>query len=79
MADEPEEVMEGVCTWYFENGQKEQEITYKYGILNGSIKHWYSNGQMAIEGKYQNGARHSSYIVNVNLMTLMIIMTKNTL
>lgn len=36
---------EGQFTWYFPNGQKQQECEYKNNILHGLFQEWYENGQ----------------------------------
>lgn len=36
---------EGKFTWYFQNGQKQQECEYKNNILHGLFQEWYENGQ----------------------------------
>jgi len=40
--------------WH-ENGQKEDERTYKNGELDGLRTSWYENGQKSAEGTFKNG------------------------
>jgi len=42
-------------TRWYENGQKQLEITAKDGILDGKITKWHENGQKSIEGTYKEG------------------------
>ena len=36
---------EGQFTWYYPDGQKQQECEYKNNILHGLFQEWYKNGQ----------------------------------
>ena len=47
----------GILTTYYENGQKEEEWTYKDGKRDGLYASWYENGQKWIEGTYKNGKK----------------------
>jgi len=44
-------------TWWYENGQKEYEGTYKDGKLDGKWTDWYENGQKKYEGIYKDGKK----------------------
>jgi len=58
--------MEGFCThptkdiyhgkaiWYYKNGNKEEEITYENGELNGLSKTYFKDGTLKTEGTYKN-------------------------
>ena len=39
----------------YENGQKQDEGTYKDGKMDGLYTWWYENGQKKLEGNYRNG------------------------
>jgi len=50
IADRPEEVMDGNCIWYQENGNKSQQATFNEGQILGEIKEYNSNGTLNSEG-----------------------------
>ena len=45
----------GEAVWYYENGQKWTEGTYKNGELDGKWTVWYENGQKMSEEYYRDG------------------------
>ena len=45
----------GKWTFYYENGQKKEEKTYKIGELDGLYNMWYENGQKVEETIYKDG------------------------
>ena len=47
--------LNGLSTWWYENGQKECEIHYKDEKLNGLSTWWYENGQIECEGFCKDG------------------------
>ena len=47
--------LNGLSTWWYENGQKECENHYKDGKLNGLSTWWYENGQKEYEIHYKDG------------------------
>ena len=47
--------LNGLSTWWYENGQKELENHYKDGKLNGLSTCWYENGQIEGEGFFKDG------------------------
>ena len=47
--------LNGLSTWWYENGQKECEIHYKDEKLNGLSTCWYENGQIEGEGFFKDG------------------------
>ena len=47
--------LNGLSTWWHENGQKELENHYKDGKLNGLSTCWYENGQIEGEGFFKDG------------------------
>ena len=42
---------------YYDNGQLEEEITYKVGVKDGPYKVYHENGQLFLEVTYDNGRR----------------------
>ena len=46
---------DGLTERWYENGQKEQEGTYKEGKENGLVVLWYENGQKSTERIYKDG------------------------
>ena len=49
--------MDGLWTWWYENGQKKEEGTYKNGKEDGLSTLWYENGQKKSEVTYKDGKR----------------------
>jgi antitoxin component YwqK of YwqJK toxin-antitoxin module len=49
------ELYSGVAVWYYDNGQKRAEGTYKDGRPNGKVTAWHENGQKGYEGTYKDG------------------------
>ena len=49
--------LDGLWTKWHENGQKEEEGTYKKGKKDGLRTHWYDNGQKFWEETYKNGEK----------------------
>ena len=47
--------LNGLSTWWYENGQKEIENHYKDGKLNGLGTCWHENGQIEGEGFFKDG------------------------
>ena len=45
----------GKCFEFHENGQKETEMTFKGGKMDGPAVWWYENGQKETEGNYKDG------------------------
>jgi hypothetical protein len=46
---------DGKQTWWYDNGQKELEGTYKDGKKDGIHTIWYENGQKKSEATYKDG------------------------
>ena len=44
--------MDGLCTVWYENGQKLSEDTYKDGELDGLVIKWHENGEKRYEGTF---------------------------
>ena len=45
----------GQAVWYYDNGQKKYERTYKDGKLDGKWTWWHNNGQKRYERTYKDG------------------------
>lgn len=43
---------------YFSNGNKEAEIDYKKGKVNGWARLWHEDGKLHVEATYENGKVH---------------------
>lgn len=54
-ASDANEPYSGVAVWYYENGQKSEERTFKDGELDGLHTLWYENGQKSDEGTFKDG------------------------
>ena len=52
----------GIRTWY-DNGQKEYEITYKDGKFDGLYTWWYRNGNKKYEGTFKDGKEVGLHIL----------------
>jgi CHAT domain-containing protein len=53
IADRPEEIMEGIAVWYYENGNKSQETTFTEGKMIGETKKYKLNGTLETESWQQ--------------------------
>tara|TARA_B110000305_G_C19346780_1_gene592156 strand:- start:598 stop:954 length:357 start_codon:yes stop_codon:yes gene_type:complete len=46
----------GAVTWWYESGQKKNELNHKYGgKMHGAATWWYENGQKMLEKNYKDG------------------------
>ena len=43
---------------YYSNGNKESEIDYKKGMVNGWARLWHDDGKLHTEATYKNGKTH---------------------
>jgi len=43
---------------YFDNGNKQTEVNYKKGKVNGWARMWYKNGNLHFEATYKNNKTH---------------------
>ena len=50
--------LEGRAAWYYANGNKEREGTFKANMPNGKMTTYYPNGKIMDETEYANGKRH---------------------
>jgi TonB family protein len=46
---------EGVFTWYYPDGHKQQECEYKNNLLHGLFQEWYEDGQIKIKENFSEG------------------------
>ncbi len=46
---------EGIFTWYFTDGHKQQECEYKNNLLHGLFQEWYEDGQIKIKENFSEG------------------------
>jgi antitoxin component YwqK of YwqJK toxin-antitoxin module len=51
-------VMDGKYISYFQNGQKQQEGSYKEGAQNGKFHYWHQNGTLNYEVDFEKGKWH---------------------
>lgn len=49
-----EQILDGICTFYFENGQKSSQGYYQNNMKFGTWKFWYKNGQLKEVKRYGN-------------------------
>jgi formylglycine-generating enzyme required for sulfatase activity len=54
MADDGRFLLNGAETWYYENGHKQREATYKLGRLAGTETYWTEDGKMLWQWKYND-------------------------
>ena len=47
----------GLASWWYENGQKLQDINYKNGRQDGRQTRWFEDGQTRFKGNYKNEKR----------------------
>ena len=57
-------VLEGSIMFYYSNGKKKKELSYKNGSPHGMWRTWYENGTLKTEGEYKNGEEEGVFIVN---------------
>ena len=60
-ASDANEPYSGEAVWYYENGQKMREVTYKDGKKDGKYNEWYENGQKESEETYKNGEKDGKW------------------
>ena len=54
-SDIPSNGREGLCVFYYKNGEKEEEINYKNGEKNGVWNYYYEDNQLKQQMNYQKG------------------------
>jgi len=46
---------EGLFTWYYPGGQKQQECVYRNNLLHGSFQEWFEDGQLKTKQSFSEG------------------------
>ena len=71
----------GVWTYYYRNGQKQEQSEYTNGNLSGSVLYWFDNGQRQSLGYFkllfQNMLTYFWSIYNINKTNLSNYLYKN--
>jgi antitoxin component YwqK of YwqJK toxin-antitoxin module len=62
VAENKDKQAHGASTWWFQNGQKQLEGTYKHNVPIGVFTWWYSNGQKQSEGAYVDGVQDGHWV-----------------
>ena len=52
--------MDGLQVWYYENGRKHLESSWKDGKENGLWLMWHENGQKFVKENYKDGEKVSA-------------------
>jgi antitoxin component YwqK of YwqJK toxin-antitoxin module len=52
---------DGKWIYYFETGDKESEVTYSDGTMDGEKTDYYKNGQVLMEVEYKDGVKDGEY------------------
>jgi antitoxin component YwqK of YwqJK toxin-antitoxin module len=52
----------GECMSFFQNGSRQSLNTYKEGMLNGDYRVWHENGELQIEGQYENNKEVGEWV-----------------
>ncbi len=53
--DNSKDIMEGICTWYYKNGNKSRQSLMRNGKEEGKTIFWYEDGKIAREIEYSEG------------------------
>ena len=53
-SSEERDLFEGLVTWYYSNGEKQQTTAYKNGKKNGAYTFFYTDGSIKAAGTYEN-------------------------
>jgi len=53
--------LHGLRTYWYENGEKNEECNFKDGKLHGLTTEWHENGQKSSETNYKEGKLHGLY------------------
>ncbi len=59
---EPGHILTGLCVWYEENGDIEEEAEYLHGKRHGEQRRYYPGGLLSSLSDYDNDERHGRYI-----------------
>ena len=49
----------GTSTWWYPNGQKMREVTYRDGKIDGEFLEWTPENQLAVADTYKEGRKHA--------------------
>lgn len=52
----------GLCTYYFENGEKWSEQYFENDISHGDHKLYHPNGEVSTIGQFENGKCHGTWL-----------------
>lgn len=53
--DNSKDINEGLCIWYYQNGNKSRESTMSNNKENGLTTYWYEDGTLARKMNFENG------------------------
>tara|TARA_B100000427_G_scaffold254031_1_gene217506 strand:- start:2605 stop:4341 length:1737 start_codon:yes stop_codon:yes gene_type:complete len=59
--DSTNDIPEGLCTWYYINGQPESIVNYSGGKQNGVVKRFYENGKIQMSGNFKNAQENGLF------------------
>lgn len=57
------EILHGLTTHYWPNGQKRLEMEYNCGVQDGPRLTWYKDGSLWSQGEFANGRDHGHWVV----------------
>lgn len=52
----------GLCTYWYENGQKSKEFIVKSDIYVGEFNQWFETGILELKGQYKDGYKNGTWI-----------------
>ena len=55
----------GVWTYYYLGGKKLKEMSFIEGKENGPMKEWFENGDISVEGEFENGEKSGKWIYSL--------------
>jgi antitoxin component YwqK of YwqJK toxin-antitoxin module len=54
--------LDGISVWYYENGNKQLQISYENGLTEGKLIRWSATGTKSVEECYSKGHRNGKSI-----------------
>ena len=66
--------LDGVCKWFYSNGNPEMEVTYSMNELNGEAMRWYENGGLEEKSLYKDN-KYDGVVEEYNVFG---VLTKKT-
>lgn len=66
--------LDGLCKWYYNNGNPSMEATYSNNILNGPSTRWYENGSLE-EKAYYKGNQYDGVVEEYNVFGTLVKMS----